>query len=169
MKNKIIFFLSLVLITSCEKDELGLFEMSYMEDFTIQAGLNTFDAWYFELKNIDSNTDNYLSTFGFDRSEITKVDPKSARLVTLFSDVEYRFVQEVSVRLYQDDPGDYQEIFYRENVPFNTKGEIGLLPTLVDAKEKLTQEKFNIQIRMEFRETPPEFVESRIEFDFIVK
>ena len=165
----LLIFLLPLFLTNCKKDENVLFRMEYTEAFEIQAGLNTFETHHFLLKNINTNINSYLANYGGSASELLAINPRSARLETLFSNATYDIITDISVRMYLDDPTDYKEIFYREDVPFNTGSNLDLIPTLVDVKEMLTDERYSIDVAFLFRETPPEFIESRLTFDFFVK
>ncbi len=158
----------LLLLSNCQKEPDYLFKMEYEQDFEIAAGLNTFVVWYFEMRFIPSNADDFFTAFGADINEAGIINPGRARLSTIFSDVDYDFIEDISVRIYQDDPDEDKEIFYRDNLPFNTGRDIDLFPTLVDVSEFVLEERFNVRVRMVFRQNPPQFVDSRLTFDFLV-
>lgn len=158
-----------LLLTNCKKEENVLFRMEYNETFEIKAGLNTFETHHFLIQNRNTNINSYLAGYGGDASELMAINPRSARLETLFSNATYDIVLDVSVRIYEDDPNDYKEIFYREDVPLNTGATLDLIPTLVDVKEMMTEDRYNIDVAFLFRNPPPEFIESRLTFDFFVK
>ena len=158
-----------LLFTNCGKDETILFQMKYNEEFEIPAGLNTFETHHFLIRNITTNYDNLLNTFGREDSEVTTIKPQNARLDAIFSSAEYDIIREISIRVYKDNPSNFQEIFYMDNVPLNTDGDLNLIPTLVEVQDKLTSESFNVDVAIQFRQTPTQFIESRLTLEFAVQ
>lgn len=158
-----------LIVSSCGKDDIILFEMEYTEDFEIQAGLNSFETHHFLIKDISTNYNNLLQTFDQTDSQVSNINPQNARLDALFSSATYDIIREISVRIYKDDVTNYKEIFYIENVPLNTGGDLNLIPTLVDVRDILSGDSFNIDIAIQFRQAPAQFIESRFIFDFLVK
>jgi len=169
MKNSLIVLFLSLLFLQCKEEPQILFEMPYRVDFEITAGLNPFDAHYFNSPNINSKVDTLFSVHNVDQNEIISIQPHIGRLSTVFNDVDYDFVRDISVRIYNDDPDDFREIFYRDELPLNTKGDIDLLPTLTDIQDFVKNDQFNIIVRFEFRNAPPEFIQSRLDYSFEVK
>jgi len=168
--KKILWLLILpLLFANCDEEEPSLFRVNYEEEFQIAAGLSIFNVWYFEINNIATNWDDYLTANNRSETEITSITPRSARMTAIFSGADYEFIRRISVRLYKNEIEDYQEIFYREDVPLNTGGILDLIPTLVDVDKKIMEEEMNVVIRMEFREAPPEFIETRLALEFNVR
>ncbi len=170
MKKILLFAVVALLLGACKKEEISLFDMVYRKDFSIQAGLSTIDNHHFRLTNIPSNSDTLFTVHSVTLEDITSITPKSARLTAIFANVDYSFLFNVSVRIFKDDPDVYREIFYRDNVPANTGDFLDLIPTLVDVKEYMKDEKINIDVVLiRPRTTPSAFIETRLDFSFEVK
>jgi len=137
-------------------------------DFAIQAGLNTFDAHYFQINRIVSNADSLFSFYNVDPTNIQQIQPRSARLTSIFASTDYSFIRDIEIRIFEDDPDNYQVLFFRDNVPLNTGQTLDLVPNGVDIQELVKKEKFGIVIRMVLRDLSPEFIESRLDFSFNV-
>ncbi len=165
----LLLFIIPFLWSGCRNDEPILFELEFREDFEITAGLNTIETHHFLLRNINTNLDSYLSSFGYQESDISLINPNNATLEVLFGNSDLDFVFEVSVRAYKENPLDYQEIFYRENVPLNTSSVLQLLPTLVDVKKLMQEDVFNIDVAFLFRNAPPQFIDARLTLDLLAK
>ncbi len=169
MKKILPFLLILPLfLSNCKKEEPILFEMVYAEDFTIQAGLNPFDTHYFYLENIPIGT--YLSSRNLTADMLSSINPRAGSIVNVFSgSASYDFIRDVSVRIYTDDENNYKETFYYDNVPENTGDNLGVIPSLVDAKTYLNGQTFNIVIRLNFRRSPLQNIETQLRFSFGAK
>ena len=89
-------------------------------------------------------------------------------MTSIFASTDYSFIRDIEIRIFEDDPDDYQVLFFRDNVPLNTGQILDLVPNGVDIQEIVKKEKFGIVVRMVLRNLSPEFIESRLEFAFNV-
>ena len=172
MKKILLLLLpAILLFSNCNKNDDYLFEMKYFADFTIASGLNPFAGTHiFEINNIKSNYDNYLSQNTALNSSISIINPGSAILSSIFQNSQYQYAREISVKIFSpDDPDFEKEIFYQDVIPENQSGDFNLFPTLVDAKVFLEKEEFSIRVEFQLREFSPETVETRIDFSFFAK
>ena len=167
------FFLLLilpVLFGSCRKDPNVLFEMDYPNnDFAIAAGLSPFEVHYFTLHNIRTNSDSLFSFHNIDPNNITQIQPRSARLSALFASSDYNFINKIEIRIFSDNPDNYDVLFFRDDVPFNTRRDLDLVPNGVDVQRYLKKDRFGLIIRLELRDISPEFMESRLDIQFAVQ
>lgn len=168
--HRILFlFLATILFSNCGKDETILFSMPYQDSFEIPAGLNTIDNHYFVLENIPTNKTSLFNANNVTDEDIVTINPESCRLTAVFNS-EYGFLFDVSVRMYTDDPLDYKEIFYRENIPENTGSQLDLIPTLVNVRDFMMEETFNVEIVLIRPRVPsPEFIDTIVKFEFAAK
>lgn len=158
------------LLLGCSKGERErLFEMTYPAiDFEIPAGLSPSLPRVFEKDNIPSNIDFFLRQNNLDTSQITRIQPFSAR-ITALDNLDYDFVQEVSVRICEagaEQCSRADEVFYIDNLNEREDDVIELLPSLGDAKPELTGEEFKLEVVFFFRFTTPYSVRSRLDMTF---
>ncbi len=168
----LIAFLSVLLFTSsCNKDNEGLFNVPFQVDFTIPAGLNTFDTHYLIINDIPSTVANLINQNGIDKESIQSINPKEAIISSIFGNQTYDLFREISVEIFPSggDPDRGFEAFYRDPVPANAGDDLGLIGTLINAKDILIEDRFSLRIRMEMRYIPQQFVESRLNFEFVVR
>lgn len=166
---KIALFLAIpILFSNCKGEGLG-FTMTYQRDFEIAAGLGVFDTHVFELNGIPTNKAAFLSTNDAQESDITGIIPRKAELSINFADVDFIFVQEVIVEIFNRDNLQGKEIFYRENIPQNTGFRIDLIPSLPEISEFLMDDEFNIRVEMRLRDISPQFIDTRLDFQFFAK
>ena len=166
MKNILPILLILPLfISNCKKEEPVLFEMLYAENFTIPAGINPFDTHYFRIKDIPVGT--YLSSRNLTADQMNSIKPRAANLLNVLAgSAAYDFIQEVSVRIYTDNENDWKEIFWHFSVPEETGDNLGIPPTLEDARSYLGGTTFNIIIQLKLRRAPLQSIESQFRFSF---
>lgn len=140
-----------ILFVQCEKDELRVaFEMTYPENrFTVPAGLNTIESHYLFFRNVPTNKAFFFGDT--DEADIQEISPVSARLRVEQNFGDFSFAQEIVVRLCEDDQADInnvlqkcrREIFFRDNIPFNTVRQLELLPNGNNLLTTLAGDEFN--------------------------
>lgn len=139
---------------ACRKDD-GLapgFDMLFQREFSIPAGIGSLDVHHFQLRNIPSNWDQYLNTHGKSEADITGVITNLGTLGGIFGDVDLSFIQQVSVRVYNEsNPNDFVEIAYRDPAPFDTGNILPLIPSLADAKRFFKEPRFSIDVVLYLR------------------
>ncbi|MEM1326765.1 MAG: hypothetical protein AAGI23_12460 [Bacteroidota bacterium] len=136
---------------SCEKDSLRVaFEMTYPENrFTVPAGLNTLESHYLFFRDIPTNKAFFFGET--EESEIIEINPASAVLRADQRISDFSFAEEIVIRLCEDNQANInnvlqkcrREIFFRENIPFNTGRQVELLPNGNNLQPTLTGDNFN--------------------------
>ena len=161
----------LLFISNCGKDEEGLFDVPLQIEFAIPAGLSTFETHYLIIENIPSTVANLIDQRGLNAEDIESINPKTASITSVFGNQTYELFRNISVEIFTagSDPTRGREIFYRDPVPQNTGSELGLIGTLINAKSYLVEDRFSLRIRMELRYIPQQFVESRLNMEFVVR
>ena len=167
----LLLFPILFLFSNCKKDDDFLFEMKYVNDFSISAGLNPFAGTHvFETTNIPSNSVAIFSQNNKTASEISAINPGSAFLRGIFSTAEYGYIREISIKMFSpDDPSFEKEIFYHNQISNNASGDLPLIGTLVDTKVFLEKETFGIRVELQLFDISPESVDMRLDFSFLAK
>jgi hypothetical protein len=175
MKNIILLLFGLLLVTSCNKDrDEIIFPFPIQDiDFSIPPTANTFQVHYFNLEDVVTNHEGLFSSNNIDENSDVRIVPLEASLNVLVGNIDYDFIEQMSIRIC--DAGDVSEncgteIFWRQPVPLNVGSVLNLIPSDIDIKRYLTQDKINIQVKLErLRQNPPQFVETRLLLDFAVK
>lgn len=161
-----------VLLTSfsCRKnDDRVRFDMLYPEVyFTIPAGLNPFLIHFIELRDLPVNRAFYFDLNKVTDSTQVRIVPRSARIGSLFADVDFEFVERISILVADaEKPDQFYEIYYRDPVPLNIGPFLDLVPTLLDLQQVVKSDRIHLRIRMQLRAPSPVFVESRLDYSFI--
>lgn len=174
MKLKKLFWLIAclpLLLAGCRDEERTfLFEMTFPEiTFEIPGGLNNFNSYIFALDELPTNIDFYLNSSGVDTAVITAINPVFARITALDTNVDFNYIREVAVRVCAANSGtcnDLDEVFYIDDFNVIRGGVIDLLPSLLDAREELLQEKVRLEIEFNFYTITPYPVNNRFELIF---
>jgi hypothetical protein len=162
-------FLALLGTFACKKDSTSRFDMLYPElYFTIPAGLDPFRIHFIELRNIPLNKDFYFNLHNVNDPDAVRIQPRAARITSLFGDVDMDFVDRISILVSStDNPDQFFELFYRDPLPLRIGSFIDMIPTLLDFRQVIKTDAINLRIRMQLRAPTPSFIESRLDYSFI--
>jgi hypothetical protein len=159
---------SLLMGIACNKndDVAPGFDMIYRQNFTIPAGIGVFDVHHFQLKNIPTRYQQLLEQHGKTDADITGILTARAALSGIFGDANLQFVEQVSVRVYDEsDPTDYVEIAYRQPTPLDPGNALPLIPSLADSKRFMTGTRFAVDVVLWLRNTTQEESDVRLDLD----
>jgi len=161
--------ITILVLVSCNKDNRQeFFQLSHRVDFEIVPGLNTFDTHIYT-KSLKSLLEENLDAQGRTLSEVVAIEAYQATLSSKFEDVNLDFIDEVSVHIYDlFDHNNKIEFFYREQIPFNDKTSIDLLPGIANIQPWMENEFFGVEIQLNYRQVTPSLIEMKLEFDLRV-
>ncbi len=166
----LLFLSALFAVCSCHKDrDLGPgFDLQYQQEFNIPVALNVFEVHHFQLKNISTRYEQSLTQANKTDAEVVGLLTSKGNLGGIFGDADLSFIEKMSVRVFNDsDPNDFIEVAYREPVPLEPGNTIPLIPTLADSKRLLTGSRFNIDVVIWLRKSPP--VDTDVRLDLQLK
>jgi hypothetical protein len=163
-------FLSVFIFTNC-KNKYDGFNMVYRKDFpkAIPTGASTFLSHYFIIENIQGNFKNIAAQSAQNIADVKRILPKSLRLTARYGDAEFAFIREVIVNIYpHGEPTKRTEVFYRTDIPLNTGTILDLNAGVADVQKLLADDTqtFDMEIKMNFRATPPITIETITDFTF---
>ncbi len=164
----IIAILSSTLFLSCRKENIPKkFTIRLDRSFDVPAGLNYIDAHYFVLDEIPTFYDQIIGQQDVPAGAKITLVPERAVITSLFNDIDFDFIDKVSVRIYtNNNPKDKPEAFYIEYIPTTVDNELQLIPTSFDAKPFLDYGIVNAEVRFFFKRTTPQSMNLRIVMDF---
>lgn len=151
---------------SCTDGLNVLFDFETESDFTIPAGLNTFETFYFPINRVPTNIENF--SVGTDETLITSILPSRASITAPFIAFDWSRIQEVAVYAISiRDPQRREEIFYQDQINFNELNELRLFSSTVDVRDILQEEFVNIEVAFRFRNVTPSEIRGRIRMNFL--
>jgi len=173
MKKLIFVFLLAVVFISCRKDNERsfIFEMEYPVDFTINAGIGPYVSHYFEVQGVQTFADSLFAFHDVDPTTIESILPRKGRLISVFSDVEYDFIKNIEVELYDEVNGSILRLpaYYRDPVPEKTGDQVDLVSEEVDLKDFILKDKMNFRVKLQLYGAAPKTIESRLILTFAVR
>lgn len=157
--------LTLLLQMSCLKErELGPgFDMDYVEEFTIPAGIGNFQVHHFYIRDISSRYLAILDQQGKTDADISSILTAEASLNGVFSDADYALINQVSLRVFEEGkPDDWVEIAYREPVPTDPGARLDLIPTLANSKAFFSKTRYSLDVVIFLRGTTQVETQTRL-------
>ena len=136
---------------------------------TIPAGLNTVETHHFIIRDLTSTLYAQLETRNLSLDDINIVKPQLVVLTSLDNETEFNFLEAVTVDIYTRKNTKKAEIAFQEFVPFNTRSELNLFPSLLNVKDYLAEELFIIEVELRVRTFIARNVETRIDLIFRVE
>ncbi len=164
-----LLLLSVCSALSCRKEDLSPgFDMIYQQQFTIPAGIGVFQVHHFYLKNIPTKYMQYLSQHGKTDADVAGMITATAALNGVFGDANMNFVDQVSLKIYNEsDPDDEIEIAYRQPVPLEPGNSLPLIPSLADYKRFMTGPYFSLDVAFYLKNST--VVETDLQLDLQVR
>jgi hypothetical protein len=173
IKKYLLFLLVLPFLSACRKTETGI-DMTYRRQFEIPVGLAAGPSHNFVLINIPSDTAVFFQINNLTASQINGVVPRSMNIRTIFQGGGNTFanVDHVEVAIFDPDRPSVPEIpvFYRYDVPLSTGDRLDLVPDGNNVQKFILDGKrFNIRIKLFFREITPRSVDVETNIIFLGK
>ena len=142
---------------SCGKnDTRAAFEMRYIMEIEVPAGLNTFNFHQLVIQNEQTGIDFFLDQNNLELDDIVSINTSFARLSTLLGEEDLSMIDEIVIDLFKPGNSDLNfEAAYTLQVPIRNINRIQLVPSITNLKEVLTGEKFDMVMYVRFRSIPP--------------
>lgn len=137
---------------SCSKvNEDVLFKMEYDQIISLPGGLNTVETHSFLLRDIPTNYVPLLQTYSINAASVSSIKPGSIRLSDELNQLDFSRIEKISLLVSDVGFTRELEIGYLEVVPFSSTNTLQLFPSLVDAKDLMSKEKFNLKLKVKLR------------------
>jgi hypothetical protein len=161
----IILFTLMFQISCLKERELGPgFDMDYVEEFTIPAGIGNFQVHHFYIRDISSRYLAILDQQGKTDADISSILTAEASINGVFSDADYALINQVSLRVFEEGkPDDWVEIAYREPVPTDPGSRLDLIPTLANSKPFFSKTRYSLDVVIWLRGTTQVETQTRLD------
>lgn len=148
-----LFFLTCCLFFACDKGPKV--DVPFRAYVTIPAGLNTGFSHHFRIKNIPGATfDNLL-----------EANPAYVTLEVDYGENNLDFIHQAFFYTVKDNKR--REMAYQDNLPLTNASTVQLYPSILEMKDHITQDNFEMELKVIFRAIP--VTETRIRIDFGVQ
>lgn len=170
----VLFLLLAGLLAACRGDNRDvLFDIVYPNiTFTIPAGLSGGAVpQVLEFDNFDSQIDDYLKEYGQNIETIDAIRPAQATMTAINNDADYDFLGGISIRVCPrntESCREAEEVFYLEGQDLYRRAgsTVDLLPTLINAKRQLQEERVKLEIWLFLNEVSPTSIRTRLDLQF---
>lgn len=167
--NRMMGLIFLLMMTSCGSDRQELFIINNEIEFILPGALNTIETHVFIIRNVPSFYRANLSANGATDEQIVSVTATRARLQGSFGTIDYDFIDEISVRAFsRSDPGLNREMYFQDRIPFNQSGDLELFASISELKEILSEEVFDMEVRIRLRQSTPLQLQNKLIFSYAV-
>jgi hypothetical protein len=152
MNYKILFIALLIscCFASCQKGPQG--EIPFRGYITVPAGINTFLTHHFPITNIP----------GAPFENIIEAQPAYVRLYVEDGEFSTDFIREAFFEATTDSTRN--EMAYRQDIPITNSRYLELYPSIFDMKDHISQDKFQMTLKLNLRSIPVTATTIRVEF-----
>lgn len=155
---------------SCNKDGDLVYDFRLQSLVDVPTGLNTLETHYFILRDIPTFYAANLAARGISEEAVTRVNASRGTFTARFNRYNLAFIRLVTVKALSKRPGGKQvEMFYMEDVPFNEDEELQMLSSLGDLEEIMAEESMDLEIRLQFRASPPPGLTLQLDYGYLVQ
>lgn len=174
MRNFALIILSAVLMMTCGRDNRNrLFEMIYPNiQFEIPAGLPGGQLpQALVLDDQPTRYDFFLQQNNVSDARVSAISPATATLSSI-DNLGWEFIFAISVRMCpvgSDFCTNVDEVFYltyEDILDQRGRSDLRLIPSLINAKRILAEERFKLEVWFNFDFTTPARVDARLDMTF---
>ncbi len=148
----VLFLASCLCFNACEQGPAV--EIPFQAFVTIPAGLNTGLSYHFEVADLPGISDKLLDA-----------QPANITLSIVYGESNLDFIHQAYFYTWKDSV--VKEMAYQTDMPFAGHSTVQLYPSILNMSEHITQDRFDMELKLIFRGIPS--TETRIRIDFSVQ
>ncbi len=169
MKNILLCLSLLLLFTGCKKEGFGTgFEINYIVDIEVDAGLSPLLSHSYTLQNYPVNLQTKTENEGFTLADITKINAKALRMDMITpAGGNYQFLERIYLEISTATKGA-AEVGYLEFIPNNQGGSLSFVPSQTDIIDYLKEEDVDLTLKIDPIAPPPYTTSNRLDLTFHV-
>lgn len=167
MKQLLLFVLTGVLLfAQCKKDN-STFDMPYIVEMEIPAGIPPFPFQNIEtLSPVLTRSTTIFEGYGYTAADIQQISASSVRLTITFpAGSDFAFLEKAFLLIRGED-GVEAEIGYLEYIPTDQGALLDFIPSTTDVTDILKGTYFDVILKMEPRYSPTQFIRFRLNLEF---
>lgn len=158
---------SLFFASACGDENEPLFTMETEARFTIPAGLNTIETYFFQLRDVPTFFDVFSSAVNLDSVDINQLIGQNCILNPVGDVIDLDFINDMNIYILDpSDPNIRHEIFFRENIELGSKDNLRLFNSIVDVQEFMKLPDIDMEVEVRFRQITFRTVEYQLDMDF---
>ncbi len=164
--KKILFLLFVISILSC-KSKVPVFEINQEVNFIIPSGKNPIATHHFKIHDIPSFLNENLERKGLKLTDIKELYAGRGKLESVVYNSDFGIISKISISIYKKgDSENSFEIYYHDQIPLVSKGELKLLSTGEDVRDILSLDKYEMDVEILFKGFTTEDINCRLTFEY---
>lgn len=164
----IILFITSISFSSCKKDNRINFQERLEVDVELGNGLNLVETHVFIVRDIASLIEGNLMNNGITIDDVDEIQSGRGDFTFPFFNGDFDFIQRVSIRVFnRSDPDGFKEMYYNDFVPINQGNKLNLFSNISNLKNIVSNEMFDMEVRLKFRSFVPPQTRIRLNFGYI--
>jgi len=165
--KKYIILLFVLSLFSC-KSKVPIFELYQEVNFIIPAGKDHLATHHFLIHDIPSTLNKTLKSKSIKLSDIKELYAGRGKLESIVYNSNFGIMRNISVWIYKkNDYGNRAEIYYRDDIRVNQRGELKMLSSGEDIRDILISDNYEMDIEVQFKGFTAETIECRMTFSYV--
>ncbi len=167
MKQLIFLVILALTVASCKKDDPSEgFELQYLLNLEIPAGLNPIQAHFWELYDIPTNFVNQADLANVPTTEVQRIHSNFLNLnLRNPASADFKWIERMYLYI-NTDSLPQAEIGYLEFVPNNVENQLTLIPSQTDLKDYLSGDNFDLIVEIQPLITSPLTTSNSLDLTF---
>ncbi len=162
----LLIILMVLCLSGCRKNQDVLFEIPLQLDFQISPGLSPFEKHFYLVSSVPTNLTELKEQFGVTQDQDLILRPGSAVLSSFLQNVDFNFVEEVTISVYDEDKDDALDLFFNNQIPFSAGKNVLINPIDQDVRAEIDKDQLNFKVGMRFRSITPISIECNVDIVF---
>lgn len=158
-----------ILGLGCGKDETPRFSIPVEAFFEIPAGLNTIETHFIPINGVVNFMQARLAQNNMTVDQVTSVQSGRGQIIALSPNVEYRLFNDITVNAISvTNQSKADEMYYQDFIEFDHDGNLELLSSISELKEIMLNGIFDMEVKVNLRQSSLVTTEHKIVFDLAV-
>ena len=164
--KKLFFLFFVISILSC-KSKVPAFEINQEVNFLIPSGKNPIATHHFIIRDIPSYLNKNLERKGLKLSDLKEIYAGRGKFESVVYNSDFGILSKISISIYEKGNSDNSyEIYYHDQIPLVSKGELKLLSTGEDVRDILSLDKYEMDVEVLFKGFTTEDINCRLTFEY---
>jgi hypothetical protein len=165
MKKITLLFSVLFFFSGCRKESRDFIDVRLDRVFDIPAGLNNLETHFFVFGGINSFFAENMAARNLSVEDVVSITASRGTFTIPDGFGDLDIFRRISIfAKSRTNPTLEREMFYLDFVPFNVGLELRLLTSISELQEILSEESFDLELRLEFKNFTA--LPTRIRFDY---
>ena len=134
----------------------------------LPTNLSLVETHVFTIQNIPSLLTSNANLNGYTIAQIDEIISDRGIISASFSSANLSMIDDIAVRIYTTNKNEFKEMYYRDIIPFDQGKQMDLFSGLANLQQVLSNETFNMEIRVRLRSFVPPGTRLDLDFGYVV-